>query len=69
MLQANIRRLLKRRGVGSWFFVYLLKKNENLLSVKEFLAVAAARVGADDQRHSGTGSGAESGLAPLLSNK
>ena len=55
-LQANIRRLLRKHGVGSWFFIYLLKKNENLLSVKEFLEVAGARVN-DDKRQSGTESG------------
>ena len=61
-MQANIRRLLRKHGVGSWFFIYLLKKNENLLSVKEFLEVAGASVN-DDKRQSGT----ESGLSRAVS--
>ena len=68
-LQANIRRLLKKRGVGSWFFIYLLKKNENLLSVKEFLEVADARVGSEDKRQSGTESGSAGNAALLSSHK
>ena len=53
--------------MGSWFFIYLLKKNENLLSVKEFLEVADARV-SEDKRQSGTESGS-AGNAALLSHK
>ena len=55
--------------MGSWFFIYLLKKNENLLSVKEFLEVAAdARVGEDKRQSGGTESGS-AGNAALLSHK
>ena len=36
-LQKSIAKLLETRGVGQWFFLVLVKRNENFLTFVEFV--------------------------------